>query len=155
MSVTRLPWFHVFDPLGRPTPIFLHASSVRPSPLFNTKQNKTNIHCRVCFGLSQGDHWGLPNFDIYFIFHVFSVLEEDGFGDEKFFHCFVAEDKSKPDGLIGYVLYFYIYSTWEGRSIYMEDLYVTPEARGQGVGMALWRSVVKVSIVCIANIWIN
>lgn len=31
---------------------------------------------------------------------------------------------------IGYALYFYSYSSWKGRSIYMEDLYVMPEFRG-------------------------
>lgn len=31
---------------------------------------------------------------------------------------------------IGYALYFYSYSSWKGRAIYMEDLYVMPEFRG-------------------------
>ena len=51
-----------------------------------------------------------------------------------------------PEGkLVGYVLYFYTYSTWEGKSVYMEDLYVTPDYRHKGVGTQLWSSVVKVS----------
>lgn len=32
---------------------------------------------------------------------------------------------------VGYALYFYTYSSWKGRSVYMEDLYVMPEFRGQ------------------------
>lgn len=40
---------------------------------------------------------------------------------------------------VGYVLYFYTYSTWKGRSVYMEDLYVMPEFRG--VCMSVWMSV--------------
>ena len=73
------------------------------------------------------------------------TLEEDGFGSSRaFFECFVAEAKSKPNELIGYVLYFYTYSTWEGRSVYMEDIYVTPSCRGLGIGTKLWQSVVKV-----------
>lgn len=31
---------------------------------------------------------------------------------------------------IGYALYFYTYSSWKGRAVYMEDLYVMPEFRG-------------------------
>ncbi|KAH0626073.1 hypothetical protein JD844_000792, partial [Phrynosoma platyrhinos] len=31
--------------------------------------------------------------------------------------------------IIGYALYFFTYSTWKGRNIYMEDLYVMPEFR--------------------------
>ncbi|KAK3094924.1 hypothetical protein FSP39_007931, partial [Pinctada imbricata] len=48
--------------------------------------------------------------------------------------------------LIGYVLYYFTYSTWEGRSLYMEDLYVTPTWRGKGVGTQLWAYVSKVAV---------
>lgn len=33
--------------------------------------------------------------------------------------------------IVGYALYFYTYSTWKGRSVYLEDLYVMPEFRGK------------------------
>jgi len=69
------------------------------------------------------------------------VLEKDGFGDEKFFHCFVAEQSDKS--LIGFALYNITYSTWEGKQVYMEDLYVQPQYRGQGVGTKLWKAVVR------------
>uniref|UniRef100_A0A8C8E4C9 Spermidine/spermine N1-acetyltransferase family member 2b n=1 Tax=Oryzias sinensis TaxID=183150 RepID=A0A8C8E4C9_9TELE len=36
--------------------------------------------------------------------------------------------------VVGYALYFYTYSTWKGRSIFLEDLYVMPEFRGNGIG---------------------
>lgn len=32
---------------------------------------------------------------------------------------------------VGYSLYFYTYSSWKGRAVYMEDLYVMPEFRGE------------------------
>ncbi|MEO7126847.1 MAG: GNAT family N-acetyltransferase [Nakamurella sp.] len=39
---------------------------------------------------------------------------------------------------VGYALYFLNYSTWEGvHGIYLEDLYVSPERRGSGLGKAL------------------
>lgn len=31
---------------------------------------------------------------------------------------------------IGYALYFFSYSSWSGRAVFMEDLYVMPEFRG-------------------------
>nr|XP_023680530.1 diamine acetyltransferase 2-like isoform X4 [Paramormyrops kingsleyae] len=50
--------------------------------------------------------------------------------------------------VIGYALFFYTYSTWKGRSVYMEDLYVMPEFRGEfpgkGVGTALMSKVAQV-----------
>lgn len=32
---------------------------------------------------------------------------------------------------VGYALFFYTYSTWKGRCVYLEDLYVMPELRGK------------------------
>ena len=72
-------------------------------------------------------------------------LEEHGYnGPRPFFECLVAFEPSKPDVLIGFVLFFYTYSTWDGPSVFMEDLYVTPASRGQGLGTKLWQGVVQV-----------
>uniref|UniRef100_A0A3B1J298 Spermidine/spermine N1-acetyltransferase family member 2 n=1 Tax=Astyanax mexicanus TaxID=7994 RepID=A0A3B1J298_ASTMX len=64
-----------------------------------------------------------------------SELERDGFGPNPFFQCLVAEvaqEHCSPEGhtVVGYALYFYTYSTWRGRCVYMEDLYVMPNFRG-------------------------
>ena len=49
--------------------------------------------------------------------------------------CDIAEIDGSP---IGFALWFYNASTWKGRhGLYLEDLYVTPEARGKGAGKAL------------------
>ncbi|XP_023680526.2 diamine acetyltransferase 2b isoform X2 [Paramormyrops kingsleyae] len=77
------------------------------------------------------------------------VLEQDGFCKNPFFHCLVAEVAEQyrtTEGytVIGYALFFYTYSTWKGRSVYMEDLYVMPEFRGKGVGTALMSKVAQV-----------
>ncbi|MDU7588137.1 MAG: GNAT family N-acetyltransferase, partial [Acidovorax sp.] len=38
---------------------------------------------------------------------------------------------------VGFAVYFFNYSTWQGRhGLYLEDLYVSPEHRGKGAGMA-------------------
>lgn len=39
---------------------------------------------------------------------------------------------------IGYALCFYSYSTWQGRTLFLEDLYVKPAYRTQGVGRMLF-----------------
>jgi len=42
----------------------------------------------------------------------------------------------------GYVTYFFAYYTWTGKSLYMDDLYVRPIFRGQGIGTKLINEVI-------------
>jgi GNAT superfamily N-acetyltransferase len=49
--------------------------------------------------------------------------------------CDIAEVDGEP---VGFALWFYNFSTFRGRhGVYLEDLFVRPSARGQGVGKAL------------------
>ncbi|MFK7812683.1 MAG: N-acetyltransferase family protein [Maribacter sp.] len=67
-------------------------------------------------------------------------LVEDGFGTEKLFQCFVAEN---DDSIVGMALAYPRYSTWKGPVIHLEDLIVTKAMRGSGLGSALLAEVVK------------
>ena len=56
----------------------------------------------------------------------------------------IAEQDRAP---VGFALFFHNFSTWTGkRGLYLEDLYVTPEARGQGVGGALLAHLAGVAL---------
>ncbi len=61
-------------------------------------------------------------------------LQHDGWGPQPHFTCLVAEAEGVA---CGFALYHPIYSTWQGRSMYLEDLYVQPAHRGRGLGTAL------------------
>ena len=67
-------------------------------------------------------------------------LEEDGFGENAIYDLLVAE---KEGEVIGIALFYEKYSTWKGRSIYLEDLIVTEKYRGIGAGKALFLAVAQ------------
>ena len=59
---------------------------------------------------------------------------ESGFGAKPVWWTFVAEE----DGVIlGFALYYIRYSTWKGQRMYLEDIIVTEQARGKGIGKFL------------------
>jgi GNAT superfamily N-acetyltransferase len=63
------------------------------------------------------------------------------FGPEPKAFCDIAEVDGAP---VGQALWFYNLSTFEGRhGIWLEDLYVRPDARGQGAGRALLRHLAQ------------
>ncbi|MGL1888152.1 MAG: GNAT family N-acetyltransferase [Reichenbachiella sp.] len=63
-------------------------------------------------------------------------MKKDGFGENPIFGFFVAEDQNTKI-IIGLSLYYYRYSTWKGKRLYLEDLIVTEEAREKGIGKLL------------------
>ena len=68
-------------------------------------------------------------------------VERDLFAPSPRLYCDIAEAEGKP---IGFAIWFYNYSTFQGRhGIYLEDLFVVPEARGLGGGKALLRSLAQ------------
>jgi GNAT superfamily N-acetyltransferase len=70
-------------------------------------------------------------------------LLRDGFGPRPLYRCLFAEIDGK---LVGFALFFSIYSTWRGPSIHLEDLFVYPEARGKGIGKALLTKVAAIAL---------
>jgi GNAT superfamily N-acetyltransferase len=64
------------------------------------------------------------------------------FENEKIFNFFVAE---KNQEIIGIALYYYKYSTWKGKCIFLEDIIVTDKERKKGIGKKLFNEVIKVA----------
>ncbi|MES2732996.1 MAG: GNAT family N-acetyltransferase [Bacteroidota bacterium] len=65
----------------------------------------------------------------------------DGFGEKPIFDFFVAEPS--PGKIVGIALYYFRYSTWKGRRLYLEDLIVTEQYRGQGLGKMLFEAIIQ------------
>jgi GNAT superfamily N-acetyltransferase len=63
------------------------------------------------------------------------MMEEDGFGKNPIFGFFVAETSN---GIVGISIYYWRYSTWKGKRLYLEDIVVTESERGNGYGKLLF-----------------
>lgn len=73
-------------------------------------------------------------------------LEREGFGKNPLFICFVADASTEfsPDAeIVGAALVYYRFSTWKGRTLHLEDLIVKEANRGNGIGGALYKQVMK------------
>lgn len=57
----------------------------------------------------------------------------------------VIDDPDQPGQLAGMAIWFLNYSTWQGEhGIYLEDLYVRPQFRGQGLGKSLLKTLAQI-----------
>jgi len=72
------------------------------------------------------------------------LLHEALFGARPVAEAVIAERDGAP---LGMALFFHNFSTWTGwKGLYLEDLYVTPEARGSGIGAALLRHLAGIAV---------
>ena len=67
-----------------------------------------------------------------------------GFGDKPTFHCLMCLWDGAP---AGFALYFYTYSTWEGKpGIFLEDIFIRPEYRRHGIGKAVMIRLAEIAV---------
>jgi GNAT superfamily N-acetyltransferase len=69
-------------------------------------------------------------------------LARDGFGPQPKFHVLIAEWDAQP---AGYALFFDFYSTWRGRQMFLEDLFVREAFRGRKIGRGLLAAVARIA----------
>lgn len=68
----------------------------------------------------------------------------DGFDTQNpAFSCLIAELSN--GSIVGYALYYSSYSTWLGKSTFLEDLFVQPAHREKGIGKSLFLTVAKIA----------
>jgi GNAT superfamily N-acetyltransferase len=84
--------------------------------------------------------------------NTLALMEADGFGQHPIYGFYVAEE----DGIIhGISLYYYRYSTWKGKRLYLEDIVVTQAQRGRGIGKLLFDQTMKKALDenCTGMMW--
>jgi GNAT superfamily N-acetyltransferase len=67
-------------------------------------------------------------------------FEDSGFGKNPVWWAFVAENENV---IVGFALYYIRYSTWKGQAMYLEDILVTNEMRGKGIGKLLFERLIE------------
>lgn len=66
-------------------------------------------------------------------------LKNDGFGKNPIYEIILAEVNNE---ILGMAFYFYAYSTWKGKCIYLEDIIVREAHRGKKIGKLLFEAVI-------------
>lgn len=70
-------------------------------------------------------------------------LARDGFGKNPRFRALIGEWDGQP---AGYALFFNYFSTWVGRGLFLEDLFVRENFRKKGIGTALLSEVARIAV---------
>ncbi len=69
-------------------------------------------------------------------------MQNWGFGKDKIYDFFVIEIDNI---IIGLALYYFKYSTWKGKCLFLEDIIVKENVRNKGYGKKLFNAVVEVA----------
>lgn len=67
-------------------------------------------------------------------------LHQDAFGEQPLFGFWMAYEGGLP---VGMAMYYYRYSSWKGKCLYLEDLYVLESYRKRKVGIELFKAIVR------------
>lgn len=79
-------------------------------------------------------------------FEVENTVEQlikDGFGENPLYGLLVADNNGK---IVGISLYYFRYSTWKGKRLYLEDIIVNEAYRGKGIGSQLFNETMRKSL---------
>lgn len=69
------------------------------------------------------------------------ITSEQMISDQHIFNCLiVVHDKE----IIGFATYFFSYYSWSGKAIYLDDLFIRPDYRGQGIGSLVFDHIKEI-----------
>jgi GNAT superfamily N-acetyltransferase len=76
------------------------------------------------------------------------LFRQHGFSEHPFFKSLLVENRQADEPrFLGFALYFFTFSTFLGKpTLYLEDLFVLPEYRDQGIGLALLKTLADIAL---------
>ncbi len=72
-----------------------------------------------------------------------TITLEQMIAAKDFFQCFVAETSGKE--IIGFASFYFVYNSWSGKGLYLDDLYVVDAFRKQGAGKLLLDAMIQLA----------
>lgn len=63
--------------------------------------------------------------------------------EKDYFNCFLIETAEHETA--GYIIYYYCYYTWTGKALYIDDLYLKPQFRRQGIGRQVLERMIAIA----------
>jgi GNAT superfamily N-acetyltransferase len=114
---------------------------VRRGPAFSIRR-ATRRDARVIFELLRG----LAEYErlTHDLVATPGQIRRHGFGRRRYFEALICRQGGVAVGL---AVYYFTFSTFLGRpTLYLEDLFVRPEARGRGAGQALLTAVARIAL---------
>ncbi|MEI5637894.1 MULTISPECIES: GNAT family N-acetyltransferase [unclassified Pseudoalteromonas] len=78
------------------------------------------------------------------VVNTVAEIEKKLFGEQARAHSVICEQDSEA---IGFAVYFFNYSTWLGKhGLYLEDLYVSQDKRGNGAGKGIMKYLANLAL---------
>jgi GNAT superfamily N-acetyltransferase len=121
--------------LGVDTPQYFHKKKQKMPEIIIRKATKKD--CRAVFNLSKelAQHHDM----VHYVTIKYEDFETFGFSENPVWWAYIAEYDGKT---VAFALYYVRFATWRGRTLYLEDFFVTNEMRGKGVGKLLFDALI-------------
>ena len=72
-----------------------------------------------------------------------TITLEQMIASKNLFQCFIAETSSKE--IAGFASFYFVYNSWSGKGLYLDDLYVKNAFRKQGAGKLLLEAILQLA----------
>ena len=72
-----------------------------------------------------------------------TITLEEMIAAENLFQCFVAETAARE--IAGFASFYFVYNSWSGKGLYLDDLYVSADFRNRGIGKLLLQSIIQLA----------